>query len=100
MRGTFSYKNTERKSFDLKQDDYTVEVFWSCFQRRSGPGILNQRNFSGVVVMVTGKVQRFSNAQNSYYLMATDVVVGSPQPAVSSFRFSGLGVLHGYSSGS
>lgn len=90
MGGAFSYKNTERRSFELKQGDDTIEVFYELLPVQKQALILRQNNFSGALLRVTGSVKRFSDAQNSYYITATDVVMLSPQPAATASGSAGL----------
>ena len=73
MRGEFSYKNTERKSFDMKQGDNTIEVFYERLPKEKQAAILTQKNFSKAPVAVKGTLKRFANAENSYYIIASDV---------------------------
>ena len=74
MRGGFRYNNTERKSFDMKQGDNTIEVFYERLPREKQAAILTQKNFSQVPVAVKGTLKRFANAENSYHIMAADVL--------------------------
>ena len=74
MRGEFSYNNTERKSFDMKQGDNTIEVFYERLPKEKQAAILTQKNFSKAPVAVKGTLRRFANAENSYYIMAADVL--------------------------
>ncbi len=73
MSGDFYYKNTERKSFDLKQGDDTIEVFYEDLPEAVQGAILSQKNFSKTTVNAEGVLRRFSNSDNSFYIMAEDV---------------------------
>ena len=73
MQGEFSYKNTERSSFDMKQGDNTIEVFYEKLPKEAQAAILSQKNFSEAPVTTKGTLKRFSNAKNSYYILATDI---------------------------
>ena len=75
MKGTFYYNNTERKSFEIKQGDNKIEIFYENLPRQKWAQILQQKNFSGSDVTVSGIVKRFGNTENSFYIMATDVVI-------------------------
>ena len=74
MRGEFRYKNSERKSFDMKQGDNTIEVFYERLPKETQAAILSQKNFSKAPVTAKGVLKRFANSENSYYIMATDVL--------------------------
>ncbi len=84
MKGAFHYRNTERASFDLKQGDDTVEVFYEQLPELKRASILRERNFSGSSATVIGTVHRFRDAGNSYYIMATDVSVQPARPVVEA----------------
>ena len=84
MKGTLSANNTERKSFDLRQGNYTMKVFYGTLPVQKQALILNRKNFSGVLITVTGKVQRFSNVRTSYFITATDVAMLPSRPAVQA----------------
>jgi hypothetical protein len=84
MRGAFNYRNTERESFDLKQGDDTVEVFYEQLPEQKRALILQERNFSGDSATVVGTVHRFRETENSYYIMAADVSILRAQPAVAA----------------
>jgi hypothetical protein len=73
MSGNFYYKHVERKSFDLQQEDYEIEVYYERLPKKTQAAILSQKNFSKTPVTVKGVLKRFSNAKNSYYIMATNV---------------------------
>lgn len=75
MEGSFAYHNAERKSFEMKQDDNEVEVFYEDLPKSEWETILTQKNFSEAKVTVTGKLQRFTDRVNTYYLHADNVVV-------------------------
>jgi|GEM_PF-2330417 len=75
MKGAFYYNNTERKSFDIKQGDNKIEIFYENLPRQKWAQILQQKNFSKADVTVSGIVKRFSNAENSFYITAADVVI-------------------------
>ena len=90
LRGAFYYKNTERRSFGLKQGDHEVEVFWEQLSSAKQSLVLNQKNFSGVAVTVMGTVQRFRDARNSYYITASDVVFTGAAPGQATARQAGM----------
>ena len=73
MQGTFYYKNEERKSFSIKQGDNSIEIFYQSIPLTVQASILGQKNFSKTLVTVKGTVKRFSNSENSYYLMAKSI---------------------------
>ena len=73
MQGEFSYKNTERSSFDMKQGDNNIEVFYKNLSKEVQAAILNQKNFSKAPVTAKGTLMRFKDTKNSYYIMATDI---------------------------
>ena len=73
MHGEFRYKNTERKSFDMRQGDNTIEIFYERLPAETQAVILSQSNFSRAPVMASGTLRRFANRANSYYIMASDV---------------------------
>jgi hypothetical protein len=75
MEGNFTYHNAERRSFDMKQDDNQVEVFYEDLPRSEWQTIIAQKNFSEAKISVTGKLQRFTDRVNTYYLHADKVVV-------------------------
>jgi|TARA_B110000116_G_C16474602_1_gene419692 hypothetical protein len=72
-QGTFYYKNEERKSFDIKQRDNNIEIFYQLIPLTVQAAILGQKNFSKTLVTVKGTVKRFSNKDNSYYPMAQSI---------------------------
>ena len=76
MRGEFRHNNTERKFFDMTQGDNTIQVFYERLPKETQAVILSQKDFSKAPAPVAAKgiVKRFSNAENSYYIMATDVL--------------------------
>ena len=73
MQGEFFIKNTERSSFDMRQGDNNIEVFYKKLPKEVQAAILNQKNFSNAPVTAKGTLMRFSNAKNSYYIMATGI---------------------------
>jgi len=75
MKGAFYYNNTERKSFDISQGDNKIEIFYENLPRQKWAQILQQENFSKADVTVSGTVKRFGNSENSFYIMAADVVI-------------------------
>ena len=75
MEGSFTYHNAERRSFDMKQDDNQVEVFYEDLPKSEWQTILTQKNFSEAKISVTGKLRRFTDRVNTYYLHADNVVV-------------------------
>lgn len=74
MKGTFDYKVTETQSFYMTQGDNKIDVFYENLPLEKQALILQQKNFSKTAVTVVGTVKRFNNRQNTYYIMATDVV--------------------------
>ena len=74
MRGEFRLKNTERKSFDMKQGDNTIKVFYERLPKETQAAILSQKNFSKTPVTAKGVLKRFANRENSYYIIATNVL--------------------------
>jgi hypothetical protein len=74
MRGEFRYKNTDRESFDMQQGDNTIEVFYKRLPKEKQAAILSQENFSKLPVSAKGTLQRFTNTDNSYYIMAREVL--------------------------
>ena len=90
MKGKFYYSNTERKSFDIKQGDSKIEVFYENLPRQKWAQILQQKNFSDAAVTVSGIVKQFNNTKNSYYIMATDVVIAGAQPTAAKPSGDGL----------
>jgi hypothetical protein len=74
MHGDFNYMNTERQSFDMKQGDIRIEVFYQQLPKETQATILSQKNFSKVPVTVKGKLKRYAKTKSSYYIMATDVL--------------------------
>ena len=69
MEGSFTYHNAERRSFDMKQDDNQLEVFYENLPKSEWQTILTQKNFSEAKISVTGKLLRFTNRVNTYYLL-------------------------------
>ena len=79
MEGEFDCNNTERKSFDMMQNDKRLEVFYGKhIPRDSWRPILSEKNFSKAKVSVTGILHKYSNQDNSYYLEATSVTISEP----------------------
>ena len=86
IKGTLSYKNTERRSFDLKQGDDTIHVFYELLPQQEQALILREENFSDVPVTVRGAVQRFRNAENSDHITAAKEVILQSRPAAGVSR--------------
>jgi len=74
MQGAFRCNNTERKSFDMKQGDNVIEVFYERLPKEAQASILSQENFSKTPVTVKGTLRRFANSENSYYIMASAIL--------------------------
>lgn len=73
MKGEFSFKYTERKSFDMTQGDNRIEVFYDKLPRDVQVAIINKNNFSNITVIAKGILKRYADANNTYYIMASSV---------------------------
>ena len=73
MKGAFSIKYTERKSFEMAQGDNRIEVFYDKLPIDVQAAIINQNNFSNITVVAKGILKRYADANNTYYIMASSV---------------------------
>jgi len=73
MKGGFSYKNNERKSFTIKQGDDSVEIVYEKLSQKEKEAILAEKNFSWSPVVATGVLMRYSDAENTFYVEAENV---------------------------
>lgn len=71
--GNFDYKNSLGESFSLEQGDDDIDVVYKDLTRREKEEILRQKNFSGVLLRVSGRLEKHSFSENSFDIIAKKV---------------------------
>ena len=73
MQGKFSYKNPRQKYFTIKQGDNRIKVYYENLSKNVQASILNQKDYSNILVTVKGTVYQYTDLQNSYYIEASNI---------------------------
>ncbi len=73
IEGKFQICNTENRSFNLEQGDHHINMFYEKLSKDDQAHILEVKQSSDNSVTVKGTVQLYSNAKNTYYLMASSI---------------------------
>jgi hypothetical protein len=71
VKGDFLSHETERKAFYLLQGSQSIAVFYKNLDRSEWAKILKLEAFSHVPISVSGRLLKFGDSENSYYIDAT-----------------------------
>lgn len=77
MKGTFRGRDDEQELFKIRQGDDFVDVFYRDLPKETKAEILTAETDGDLQVMAGGKLLRYSNRRNTYYVLAEFVRFGS-----------------------